>query len=111
MGDPLAPDEIAFQMETLTECDSKWTLFPGEWTPCTGTNALPCEPDPAEWLLRNLAMNLFIQTGAWLVSRELTEAIPTTCGVVRLHVTPLYPPCRAAPPVVRALYPSPATHA
>jgi hypothetical protein len=29
---------------------------------------------PTEWLLRKLEHNAFMQTGAWLVSRELTQA-------------------------------------
>ena len=36
--------------------------------------SLWCDLLPAEWLLRKLEDNVFMQTATWLVSRELTEA-------------------------------------
>jgi glycosyltransferase involved in cell wall biosynthesis len=36
--------------------------------------ALWADLSPTEWLLRKMGQNLYMQTGTWLVSRELTEA-------------------------------------
>lgn len=80
--DLLAPDKIAKQMEAVERCGSKRVLFSSAWgrfiyrqskvkfTP----TPLWCDLSPAEWLLRKLGQNIFMQTGVWLVSRELTEA-------------------------------------
>src|ERR1700676_2498236 len=80
--DLLAPDKIARQMELVDQCDSKRTLLSSAWgrflyryyrakfTP----TPLWCNLAPTEWLLRKIDQNIHMQTGTWLVSRELTEA-------------------------------------
>ena len=80
--DLLAPDKIEKQMEALDRCGTKRTLLSAAWgrfiyrpskaefTP----TPLWCDLSPVEWLLRKLEHNVFMQTGAWLVSRELTQA-------------------------------------
>ena len=40
-----------------------------EFTP----SALWCDLSPAEWLIRKMQFNLYMQTATWLVSRELAE--------------------------------------
>jgi glycosyltransferase involved in cell wall biosynthesis len=79
--DLLAPDKIAMQMEVLDDRQSKRTLLSSAWggflyrtSRATFTpTALWCDLSPAEWLLRKMSQNLFMQTATWLVSRELTE--------------------------------------
>jgi glycosyltransferase involved in cell wall biosynthesis len=80
--DLLAPDKIERQMTALNESGDPRTLFSSAWgrfiyrperaefTPTSLWHDLT----PAEWLLRKLADNVFMQTGVWLVSRELSEA-------------------------------------
>jgi len=80
--DLLAPDKIAKQVEDLPNCKSPRTLvssafgkfmyrwYRAEFIPTDLWNDL----GPAEWLLRKMEQNLFMQTATWLVSRELTEA-------------------------------------
>jgi glycosyltransferase involved in cell wall biosynthesis/peptidoglycan/xylan/chitin deacetylase (PgdA/CDA1 family) len=80
--DILSPDKIALQMKELKQGDSKRVLLSSAWgrfifrhkraefTP----TALWHNLSPLEWLLGKLGQNLFMQTGSWLVSRELTEA-------------------------------------
>lgn len=80
--DLLAPDKISRQMEAIGPCGSKRVLLSCAWgrfiyryyrakfTP----TALWCDLSPTEWLLRKMEQNLYMQTGTWLVSRELTEA-------------------------------------
>jgi glycosyltransferase involved in cell wall biosynthesis len=80
--DLLAPEKIARQMEAVRECNDKRTLFSSAWgqfwhrperakfVPSALWNDLS-RPD---FLLRKIGQNLFMQTGTWLVSRELTEA-------------------------------------
>jgi PST family polysaccharide transporter len=80
--DLLAPDKIARQMRVVLEGISRRTLLSGQWgyfmyrphhAQFIPTD-LWCDLTPEEWLLRKMAKNVFIQTAAWLVSRELTEA-------------------------------------
>jgi glycosyltransferase involved in cell wall biosynthesis len=80
--DLLAPDKIARQMTTLEHDASRRTLLSSAWgwfmhrphkadfvpTP------LWCDLSPVEWLRRKMALNLYMQTATWLVSRELTDA-------------------------------------
>lgn len=80
--DLLAPDKIARQMELVLRGLSKRTLLSSPWgrfmyrhnraqfipTP------LWCDLAPQEWLVRKMALNIYMQTATWLVSRELTEA-------------------------------------
>jgi glycosyltransferase involved in cell wall biosynthesis len=80
--DLLAPDKIDRQMEVLNETGDARTLVSGPWgrfayridraefTP----TSLWCDLAPADWMIRKLRDNVFMQTGVWLVSRELTEA-------------------------------------
>ncbi len=80
--DLLAPDKIEKQMRAFDETADKRTLFSSAWgrflhrpdraefTPTSIWRDLP----PVEWLLRKLKDNVFMQTGVWLVSRELSEA-------------------------------------
>jgi glycosyltransferase involved in cell wall biosynthesis len=80
--DVLAPDKIARQMEVLNRCSSKRTLASSAWgrfyhrldRACFDPTPLWCDLSPAEWLLRKLEQNIFMQTMSWLVSRELTVA-------------------------------------
>jgi glycosyltransferase involved in cell wall biosynthesis len=80
--DLLAPDKIARQMAVLERSQSKRILLSSAWgrflyryyrTEFVPTR-LWCDLTPAEWLLRKMGENLFMQTATWLVSRELTEA-------------------------------------
>ena len=80
--DLLAPDKIAKQMEVLRICNGNRTLLSAAWgrfterperTTFTPT-ALWCDLTPVEWLLRKMEQNIFMQTTAWLVSRDLVEA-------------------------------------
>ena len=79
--DLLAPDKISKQMATLGPGDRrlllsspfgrfKYRYYRAEFVP-TG---LWCDLSPAEWLLRKMGQNAYMQTATWLVSRELTEA-------------------------------------
>jgi O-antigen/teichoic acid export membrane protein/glycosyltransferase involved in cell wall biosynthesis len=80
--DLLAPDKIARQMEAVQQGTGKRTLLSSGWgrfmyrvsraefTP----TPLWCDLAPVEWLLRKMGQNLYMQTGTWLVSRELVEA-------------------------------------
>jgi glycosyltransferase involved in cell wall biosynthesis len=80
--DLLSPEKIAAQMETAQKCSSKRTLFCSAWgrfmyRPSRAkfvSTALWTDLTPAEWLLRKLEQNVYVQTGSWLVSRELCEA-------------------------------------
>jgi len=80
--DLLAPDKIARQMAELERVGSKKTLLSSEfgkflhhWPRAQFIrNGLWEDLSPAEWLLRKMGDNLFMQTATWLVSRELSEA-------------------------------------
>lgn len=80
--DLLAPDKISRQMKALDKMKGGKVLLSSEWgrfmyrpshtlfTP----SSLWCDLSPAEWLLRKMGENVYMQTATWLVSRELTEA-------------------------------------
>jgi glycosyltransferase involved in cell wall biosynthesis len=80
--DLLSPNKIALQMEAAAQCPSKRTLLSSGFTkfiyrwyragfvPTDLWNDL----SPAEFLVRKMGQNLYMQTAVWLVSRELTEA-------------------------------------
>jgi PST family polysaccharide transporter len=80
--DLLAPDKIARQMEALEPCPNKRLLLSSRfgrfmyrpYRAKFSPTSLWCDLPPAEWLLRKLQENAYMQTGTWLVSRELTEA-------------------------------------
>lgn len=79
--DLLAPDKIARQMAVFEAGADRRTLLSSAWgsfyfRPARAVyreNSLWCDLSPADWLVRKLGDNVFMQTGAWLVSRELTE--------------------------------------
>jgi glycosyltransferase involved in cell wall biosynthesis len=80
--DLLSPDKIQKQMEALGERGSKHTLLSSGWgrfmyrhnrTKFVPT-ALWADLSPAEWLMRRMEQNLYMQTSTWLVSRELSAA-------------------------------------
>jgi PST family polysaccharide transporter len=81
--DLLAPDKIAKQMEPVMQgLVGPRTLLSGSWAhfmyrPWRAEfvpSSLWCDLSPQEWLIRKMEQNIFMQTGTWLVSRELTEA-------------------------------------
>jgi glycosyltransferase involved in cell wall biosynthesis len=80
--DLLAPDKIAKQMEALGEVANPRALLSGEWGSFmhrpSRTKFVPsglwCNLSKAEWLMRKMEQNVYMQTASWLVSRELTEA-------------------------------------
>ena len=80
--DLLAPDKITKQMEVVGDLTSPRTLLSGEWgsfmyRPSRARflpSGLWCDLSKAEWLMRKMEQNAYMQTASWLVSRELTEA-------------------------------------
>jgi glycosyltransferase involved in cell wall biosynthesis len=80
--DLLGPDKIARQMALLRRYGSRRALVSSAWgyfyyraqEARFRPTALWCDLTPAEWMTRKWEQNVFMQTGAWLVSRELTEA-------------------------------------
>jgi glycosyltransferase involved in cell wall biosynthesis len=80
--DLLAPDKIERQIAALRESDGRRILLSSPWAPFYYRtrharfvhNSLCEDLSPAEWLLRKMGENLFIQPGGWLTSRELIEA-------------------------------------
>jgi glycosyltransferase involved in cell wall biosynthesis len=80
--DLLSPDKIQKQMEALGEGGSKRTLLSSGWgrfmyRPQRAKfvpTALWSDLAPAEWLMRRMEQNLYMQTSTWLVSRELSTA-------------------------------------
>jgi glycosyltransferase involved in cell wall biosynthesis len=80
--DMLSPHKIAHQMDQAERTKDRWILFSSSWgsfryrpskakfTP----TPLWCDLAPTEWLTRKWEGNWHVQTAAWLVSRELTEA-------------------------------------
>ena len=79
--DLLAPDKIALQLGTQPELLDRRILLSGEWARflhrSDAAKFIPselwCDLSPAEWLMRKMERNIFMQTATWLVSRELTE--------------------------------------
>ncbi len=80
--DLLSPDKLARQMAALGDSPSPGTLLSGEWAkflyqPSHAKfipSGLWCDLPKAEWLMRKMEQNAFMQTATWLVSRKLTEA-------------------------------------
>jgi Glycosyl transferase family 2 len=80
--DLLAPDKIEKQLQVAERSADSRTLLSSEWgrfmyRPARAQfvpTALWCDLTPTEWLRRKLAMNLYMQTATWLVSRALTSA-------------------------------------
>ena len=81
--DLLSPDKIATQVNWLSTHGGKRTLVSCAWGKFLYRyyrakfvpTALWCDLSPVEWLLRKMGQNIYMQTGSWLVSRELTEAV------------------------------------
>jgi glycosyltransferase involved in cell wall biosynthesis len=79
--DLLSPDKVAKQMAAALGCQDKRTLFASAWgyfryRPSRAQflpTPLWCDLSPVDWLLRKMGQNLHMQTGTWLVSRELTD--------------------------------------
>ncbi len=80
--DLLAPDKIAKQIAALDDSSTPRTLLSGEWGSFMhrpsrakfAPSGLWCNLSKAEWLMRKMEQNVYMQTATWLVSRELTEA-------------------------------------
>ena len=79
--DLLAPDKIARQLERLAQGATRKTLLSSEWGGFTySTRRAKFSPtahwadlSPIEWVILKLRDNLWMQTDAWLVSRELSQ--------------------------------------
>ncbi len=80
--DLLGPDKISKQMGALEDALNTRSLLSGEWgsfmhRPSRAKfdpSGLWCNLSKAEWLMRKMEQNIYMQTASWLVSRELTEA-------------------------------------
>jgi glycosyltransferase involved in cell wall biosynthesis len=80
--DILHPEKVALQMFKSYQFASKRILLSSAWgyfyyrssKASFAPTALWCDLSPAEWMMRQMEQNLHMQTGTWLVSRELTEA-------------------------------------
>jgi glycosyltransferase involved in cell wall biosynthesis len=80
--DLLAPEKIARQMEAVRDMPSPRTLLSGGWGSFMHRSyharfvpsGLWCDLSKAEWLLRKMEQNAYMQTASWLMSRELAEA-------------------------------------
>lgn len=80
--DLLSPDKIAKQMAALENGHGRRTLLSSAWgwfihRPWKADfvpTPLWHDLTPVEWLVRKMEQGVFMQTGTWLVSRELTEA-------------------------------------
>jgi len=80
--DLLGLDKVAGQMRAFMEGIGNRTLLSSPWgsfmyRPSRArfvSSSLWANLSPREWLLHKLGENVFMQTGTWLVSRELTEA-------------------------------------
>jgi glycosyltransferase involved in cell wall biosynthesis len=80
--DLMSPNKIASQLEALGSSTDKRVLLSGSWgkflyryhranfTP----SSLWADLTPAEWLIRKMGQDLYMQTASWLTSRELVEA-------------------------------------
>lgn len=80
--DLIGPDKIEKQMEALRDSPNRSILLSGSWgrflhRPHRArfvATALWSDLSKAEWLIRKMGQDLYMQTASWLVSRELTEA-------------------------------------
>jgi glycosyltransferase involved in cell wall biosynthesis len=80
--DMLAPDKISRQMEFAESIKSSRVLLSSEWGRflyrIKRARFIPTElwqdQLPLDWLLRKMSLNIWMQPGSWLVSRELSEA-------------------------------------
>jgi len=80
--DLMAPDKTTKQMEVAERSESRRTLVSGAWARFMHRphrakfypSVLWQDLQPAEWLMRKMEQNTYMQTATWLVSRELAEA-------------------------------------
>lgn len=80
--DLLNPDKVELQMQALEDEPDPRVLLSGEWAhfmyrPGRAKfipSGLWADLSKAEWLIRKLSQNTYMQTASWLVSRQLTEA-------------------------------------
>lgn len=80
--DLLSPDKIAKQMELLGDSSNPKLLLSAEWGSFMHRasrarfvpSGLWCDLSRAEWLMRKMEQNVYMQTATWLVSRELCQA-------------------------------------
>jgi glycosyltransferase involved in cell wall biosynthesis len=80
--DSLAPDKISRQMEFALTVNNPRLLFASEWGRflyrTKRAEFIPTvlwqDLSPIEWLLHKMTLNVWMQPGSWLVSRELSEA-------------------------------------
>jgi glycosyltransferase involved in cell wall biosynthesis len=80
--DLLAPDKVARQMAAAESCSSKRTLLSSAWARFLyrperarfKASPLWADLSRAEWLMRKMENNVYMQTATWLVSREISEA-------------------------------------
>jgi glycosyltransferase involved in cell wall biosynthesis len=80
--DLLHPEKVASQLAALGDTPDPHMLLSGSWgyflhSPVRA-RFVPTELwndlEPVDWLIHKLSRNLFMQTGSWLVSRELSSA-------------------------------------
>ena len=79
--DLMAPDKTAKQMEAVEKGCSKRLLISGAWglfmhrpyRAVFRSSPLWQDLSRAEWLMRKMENNVYMQTATWLVSRELAE--------------------------------------
>lgn len=80
--DLLAPDKIARQMQFAETRKNPSLLLSSEWGRflyrTSRARFIPStlwqDLSPFQWLLRKMSLNVWMQPGTWLVSRELSEA-------------------------------------
>jgi len=80
--DVLEPGKVESHVRRIAECRSSRTLLSGAWGSFMYRTRkaqfcpthLWCDLAPTEWLVRKMGQNLHMQTGNWLVSRELSMA-------------------------------------
>lgn len=80
--DLLAPDKIERQMDSLSRCETSRPLLASAWgrflTRPDRARFVPTvlwrDLSPMEWMLLKMEHGAYMQTTAWLVSRELAEA-------------------------------------
>jgi len=80
--DLICREKIALQMDQVNNGESARTLLSSEWAyflyrphrAIFEPTALWADLTPTEWLIRQMSLNLHMQTSTWLVSRELTTS-------------------------------------
>jgi glycosyltransferase involved in cell wall biosynthesis len=80
--DLMAPAKIERQLSALRPGDSKKIVLSSPWAPFYYRtqnakfvrSSLWEDLSPAEWMLRKMSQNLYMQNATWLVSRELADA-------------------------------------